>query len=1129
MRERFTASDIRFLIACLLILAVTVGFSAKYFYRAFPEASIEFVVTRDQARVKAEQFLASQGRRVEGYRQASRFNFDNNTKTFLERELGLADANQLMGRRVRLWRWSYRWYRPLQKEEYRVEITTKGETVGFQHLLPETAPGATLPSDQARALAEGFLERAMQRDPAGLEFVESESIARPARTDHVFTWKERDLSVRDATYRAEVTVAGDQIGGYREYLKIPENWLRDYERLRSRNETAQAVDTGVMVLLCLGALVTLIARIGNRDVRWRRAFAFGGAGAALIFLASWNNFPLVAFDYPTTDSYSSFVASRTMQSLLGALAGGALLLALTAVAEPLYRESFGPRLSLGNLFRWRGLRTKSFFKGAALGVTLTGVFVAYQIVFYLTATRLGAWAPADVPYDDLLNTRFPWFFVLLGGFFPAVSEEFLFRMFSIPFLKRLLRSTWMAVVLAGFIWGFGHAGYPNQPFYIRGVEVGIGGVALGLVMLRWGILPTLVWHYSVDALYTALLLLRSHNSYFVLSGAVSAGIVALPLVAAWIAYRRGNGFEPEGELTNEREGTSVAPSGPEAPVAAPVETAYQPWSARRIGVAGVLLAGLIGFLLAPVEGIIDPDFAVTAAKARLNADAFVREHGADPAAFRSVVYVEPELTRPSKCCGDGPRSVGKYFLERRPPGLVKDYCRRIVPLHSWNVRYFKPLQKEEIRVALHPETGDVIGFEHRLPEDSPGADLSADAAREIAANYLTKRAFHIGDFQLKETTSEKKKARRDYSLAWEANTADPRNVDEARYRAQVQVAGDRVVGFRTLWKLPESFLRERSRRNAVTITRLALLGAFLIAAVVAGLWILAQRTRKREVRWRAALAVALPLTALAGLSAVSDFPSVFRAYDTAIPLNLFETIMAAVLIIGLIGTFLAAACGAGLVLALRPDALAAFRAGSRRLLGRDALLAAALGVALALSLGHLRELLLQWFPRLAFLPADAPTQFADAVPALNALSSAATATLFRLALLVLAVYVVETGLRRRWLVAVLALLGIASMVPGQVHTLAEFGIQYAVNLVAAAAFYLFAVQFARGNYLAYALGIWSWSLVSRALEFLSQPAPALRQQGWLLIGALVLTVVWAVAPAFGGDRKAPEMGQAAAG
>lgn len=1116
MRERFTSPDIRFLAICFVVLAVTVWFSAKYFFHAFPEASIDFVVTKGEARNLAARFLNSQGHQVDGYREASRFSFDERAKTFLERELGLAQANRVMGSRVRLWHWSHRWFRPLQKEEYRVDITPKGELVGFQHLLLEAAPGATLSSEGARALAESFLQRVMRRDPATLEFVDKWSLIRPARTDHVFTWKERDFDVRDATYRAEVTIAGDQVGGYREYLKVPENWLRDYERLRSRNEGAQAVDSGILVLLALSALIVLMLRVGNSDVRWRRAFAFGGVGAALVFLASWNVFSLAEFGYPTTDSYASFLASRSMQSLLSALGGGALLFALTAAAEPLYRQSFPKRVSLGNLFRWRGLRTKSFFLGTALGITLTGIFVAYQTAFYLIAYRFGAWSPADVPYNDLLNTRFPWLFVLLGGFLPAVSEEFLFRMFAIPFLRRLVRFTWLAVVLAGFIWGFGHSGYPQQPFYIRGVEVGIGGVALGLVMLRWGILPTLVWHYSVDALYTALLLLRSHNLYFVLSGAACAGIMVLPLLAAWIAYVRGKGFAPDADLINEQEGTAVAPPEPELEraAAAPAESSYQPWTGRRAAAAAVLLAGLAGFLFLPVKRLGEPDFAVTAVKARSAADVFARERGLEPGAFRAVVYVEHEFSRPSNCCGPGTREVGKYFLERRPPEFVKEVCRRLVPLHSWNVRYYKPLQKEELRVALNPDTGQVIGFEHRLAEDQPGADLSSEAAQQIAAAHMTAHGFDMAALELKESTSEKKKARRDHTQVLEAKAGYPRNVDEAHYRVRVQVAGDRVVALRTLWKLPESFTRERSQKNALSIALLAIKGTAIAAAVVVSLWVLIQRTRQRQLRWRSALMVALPLTVLGALASLSEFPSIFRAYDTAIPLNLFEVMMLTGLGIGMIGVFLAAACGAGLVMALRPDALSVFRVESRRLLGRDALFAAALGVVVALSLGHVRGLLLERFHTRAFLPLDTPNSFAAVVPALSAISGAAGETLFWSALLALGLYVATQGLRRRWLIALVALFVIAARVSGQVHTAGEFGLQYALSVLAAAVLYLYAVSFARTNYLAYALALWSWAVASRALEFLGQPAHELQRQGWLLVALLLVSVVWAVAPSF---------------
>src|SRR5690242_4557808 len=117
MRHRLNAADYRFIAICAALLAGTVWFSAKNFHRAFPEASIDFKVNRDEAQVQAAKVLAQQGYQVEGYRQAAQFAYDDDAKTFLEREAGLEQANRLMGSRVRLWQWSYRWFRPLQKEE----------------------------------------------------------------------------------------------------------------------------------------------------------------------------------------------------------------------------------------------------------------------------------------------------------------------------------------------------------------------------------------------------------------------------------------------------------------------------------------------------------------------------------------------------------------------------------------------------------------------------------------------------------------------------------------------------------------------------------------------------------------------------------------------------------------------------------------------------------------------------------------------------------------------------------------------------------------------------------------------------------------------------------------------------
>ena len=265
--------------------------------------------------------------------------------------------------------------------------------MGFDHEIAEDAARPDIAPEQARALAEDFLRTRAHRDPASLDFVETSSVTRPQRVDRVFTWKERDFDVHDATNRVAVTVLGNEVGGYSEYLKIPEQWTRDYERLRSKNNEAQTFDTAGLVALVIGLIVVIVMRVRRQDVRWRRAAIVGCVGMALSFLSSLNEFPLAEFGYPTADSYGSFVMQNLLQALMGALGWGGALFLITAGAEALYREAFPGQISLGSLFGVRGLRTRRFFRGTILGVALCAVFFAYQTVFYIVASKLGAWSP----------------------------------------------------------------------------------------------------------------------------------------------------------------------------------------------------------------------------------------------------------------------------------------------------------------------------------------------------------------------------------------------------------------------------------------------------------------------------------------------------------------------------------------------------------------------------------------------------------------------------------------------------------------------------------------------------------------------------------------------------------------
>jgi len=1111
MTSRLRASDYRFIAICLALLAVSTWFSVRYFYLAFPEASIDFRVGRAEARTIAERFLTGHQYSVADYRTAASFDFDDNAKTFLEREVGLQRANQIMGARVRLWRWSYRWFRPQQKEEYRVDITPRGELAGFEHQLSEDAPRPSVSDDQARATAEQFLRDGLRRDPAALDFVEVSTITRPARADRVFTWKERDFDLNGATVRLEVRLLGAEVGGYREYLKIPEQWTRDYERLRSKNEVAQFIDTVVVLALAMGMIVVIVLHVRRHNIRWRRAAWVGVVGMVLSICASANQFPLQEFSYPTTDSYGSFVARQALQALLTALGAGGLLFLLTAAAEPLYREFFPNKLSLGHLFRLRGVRTKSFLLGSILGLSLCGIFIAYQTAFYIVAYRFGAWSPADVPYTDLLNTQFPWAYVLFGGFLPAVSEEFLFRMFAIPFLRKLLRFLPAAVVLAGFIWGFGHAGYPQQPFYIRGVEVGTGGVVLGLIMLRWGILPTLVWHYSVDAMYTAMLLLRSPSLYFRLSGAASAGIMVLPVLFALIAYWRRGGFEPEAGLTNAEDAAPAEePLAPEPP-AAPSTISYLPLTTRvRILAVGVCVLGFLTLLIPVSRFGESPNYRISATQAASAADGFARSQTIAPDAFRRVTY-------PDVHWGGDDSLAGKYFLGHGNVAQASSLFERNRPLRHWVTRYFRSLDQEELLVSVHPETARVLGFVHAIPEERPGADLASDAALAVAGRFAQAHGLNVDAMDLKESTSEKKKARRDYRLVWEARPGDPRNLEEARYRVEIGVAGDQVASWRSYWKLPETFTRARSQQNFLSIILLALRLAAGASAFVFAIWSLVGNIRQGLVRWGTVTRTAVPATLLTAVGPLLALPLLLKDYNTAIPLSTYQTVAYTTVGISVLVGFVMLAAAVAFVNSCYPETSAVWRGPNRRTLGLDAAVAVLAAAGLVLALSHADAWLTSRFARQALDSIDVSNIVAGAAPAVAAAAGAVRTVLLSAAVLTLLALVVRR-VSYPWVLLLLGLVALTVSLPSSVRTPGELALSYGVALLWGGGALLFCLVFGRANYLAYALAFWILALRPGAAELLAAGNSRLQAHGLAVIALMLAGIVWALWPS---PRKRP--------
>jgi membrane protease YdiL (CAAX protease family) len=1102
MPIKLRTGDYKIIGLAVLVAAASLAASIKYFSRAFPEATLDLRVDRAGSARIAQSFLEARGAHLEGYRQVGIFEYNDEAKLYLERTRGLVRMDELTRGPIHLWRWSHRWFKPQQKEEFRAEITPTGEAVAFEHEIPEDKPGANLEATAARRIAESFLADVMKRDTSDLEFVEAESEKRKARTDHLFTWKQKSVNLGDGSLRLQVEVYGDQVGGYREYVKIPEQWSRDYERLRSRNLSAQLVDEVLWILLTVAMGAILILRLRDRDVPIKLSLAFGAVGTLLYFLGKLNTFGLEEFSYRTTDSYSSFLSGYVLESLVLSLGLGISVFLLVASSEPVYREGFPNLLSIRLSLSWTGLRSRSFFMANVVGIALTFFFFAYQAVFYLLANRLGAWAPADVNFSNELNTRIPWVGVLFMGFFPAVSEELQFRAFAVPFLRKVLRSLPLALIIAAFNWGFLHSAYPNQPFYVRGVEVGIGGVIIGLIMLRFGIVATMIWHYSVDALYTAFLLLRSPHPYLMISGGITAGIMLVPLLLALIAYWRTGTFTDESALSNASVGVS-RPERIEA-VTEPAVLRYKPLARSALVLAGFLTLVFAAAALIPVHRFGEgTKVGVTREEAIRRADQFLAAQGVRYESYERVAWLQPNVD---------PQALS-YLLEHRSLQETDRIYRSATRLLLWHVRYFRPLQKDEYLVHIDAPNGTVFGYSRVLDENAPGASISSDAARALAEKAIVEHGYPISGFELQESTSQQRKARRDYALVWQARSGDPRNVNEALYRLQVEIAGDQVIRFSRYFKLPEQWLREvqASRLiNSVLFGLRVLIGGAVIGAVVL---LFVTQVRHGKIAWRPAVMVGAAFAFLMALSELNQLPVVDQSYSTSLPLATFRLFVAVGYVTGPLVAGLVLWLLVGLATSLYPDGWQVFRAQARQLWRRDAFVTIIVCLAASAATNRVLALLASRFHAYAEIEfGGAVGLFNGSWPGPGSFLGGLEGALAAAVLATLAIFVIRYAhAANAWWLGSGALLLLASLGPTGAHSVAEYAVGWTMSFVPLAITVGIVAAFLRGNVAAYLGAAFSVTVMQPIVTLFVQPPAFYRWNGIMLALLALLFLVWLAA------------------
>jgi membrane protease YdiL (CAAX protease family) len=1131
--ERLSGSERRALLLWVVLGIIGTIFAYKYFFRAFPEASVDFHVTRGEALKLGQNFVAGLGENVSGYRSAIVFSVDDNGKTYLERELGLQQANQLMSSQLHLWYWDVRFFRPLQEEEFFVRVSPAGQIVGYTHKIEEARAGASLDRSAGQTRAQNFLVTKLGLDPSQWDFLpeEANSTKRPNRTDWDFTWEKHGFRAKDAPYRLTIGLEGERVGGSQEYLRVPEAWERSYQRLRSGNDTLALVFT-VPYILLLGCAVWLAFKLTNAgQSSWRGAILLGLLVAALLFLQNLNDWPLWGASYDTNASYAGFILARIGTAVLVSLLTALTVTLVLPAAEPLYRASQPQRLQLAKAFTLRGLRSKEFFSAAVVGLSMAAAHIGYVVLFYVVAQHFGAWAPQEINYQDSVNTLFPWLAGAAIGLLASTNEEFTFRLFAIPFFQRLTGLRWVAVVLPAFMWSFLHSNYPQEPPYIRGIEIGLFGMVAGLVMLRWGILATLIWHYTVDASLVGLLLIRSNSLYFKVSGIVVALAAAAPLLFAAISYLSRGRFEPDEDLLNQ-----AAPV-PEISLAAAPEEISTQVSARRYD---ALSSGMLAFLAvclvvgAAVAWKVKPEsigdylkLSVNARSAREHADEIFRQRGLQPNTYlHSTLLVN--VTDPV---------TNEFLRERVGVGRLNEILATQVPGALWRVRYFRDSQPEEFAVVLRPD-GSLHAVRHTVAEEAPGASLSKEEALARAEKFLrdTKK-IDLTQWSLVDSNSDKKPHRIDHTFTWQQNapldggdttSAPPRaakakanSAEHAFARVELVVLGDEVTDYRTYIKIPDEW---RRRQEELTLTKIVL-GYAIPILVVAGFGITAlivflknlRSETGRRIPWKR-----LATWALWGLAgyllaiAFGDFvQTALSNYKTAIPLKTMIGVTAISVLLGILFSygFLTLLFGAAWyygVRALGEERIPGWT-GMPRAYYRDALFIGLGGTAAWVALDAIVKWANQHLPGAqAGAAANFGTNLDALFPAAAILGSAVRTGLTLTALVAITAAFIVTMIRPKWLralifvVAVFALGGFAA----NWHDPMDVAKKMVIAAVWIGVIDVTVRYLVRFNVLGYFLIVAGLFLLGGAGEMLGHPDYFYRTNGYGVLVALVILFGW---------------------
>lgn len=828
----------RFWLGFLAVSLLAVFIALQLQEKVDPPLSANITFSRQQAEEAALQIQRQLFPELDTQRSAATFLTDNELLNYVQLEAGgvPAYAQLLEQLDAATHGWRVRRFTPGQQHELRVDFSARGEHIGFVYILPAQEPGAALQEAEARAIAEaGALQFLGERFRAYAPLQTEQTTQASGRIDHSFTYQHATLTAGEARFRYLLTLAGDRLVRVEARKFIPQGFSQRFGEIRALNvqisQVSSLIAQGVFGIALIASGVWLFRR---HQLLYRAALIPAAVVAVGLAAAAIANLPVAWFGYRTTTAVQSFLLQQATNAAVLAV-GTTLVLALVfAVAEGLTRLAFADHPRLFDTCRPEVAGTKALAGRILGGYGWTGLFLLYAMAFALLRNEvLHWWEPTGIDSNpNILASLRPALAPIFTALQAGTLEECLFR--AVPLALAVLIGNHYGIrkplvvavmLLQCLVFAGAHANYPNLPGYSRLVELLLPSLAFGLVYLRFGLLPGVLAHFEYDLVLMSMPIFVADSSNLWLDRVLIVLAGAAPLLLVLWAWKHQGGWLP---LASQwRNGTVHAvPADPASEVTlhpSPVNAGAALVIDRRVlwGLAAIALLITAYVLLRPPR--VDwPAYQVRRADAELLAEQALAARG---------VQLQGEWRRITTL-GSGVSAGLDYVWRQSGSAAVQSLLGTWLRTPPWVVswrRFDGPVeQRAEQWQARIGHDGRVLELAHQLPEESAGATLSADQAREIAEAWIREEGWaRVDSLHVKSLRERKRPARSDWELVFLDKDAYAH--DEASAAIVVRLAGDEVVGYTRTLDVPEAWARELQQRNSTRLPFRIVMGGALVA------------------------------------------------------------------------------------------------------------------------------------------------------------------------------------------------------------------------------------------------------------------------------------------------------------